>query len=84
MYTCHFLKVLPQELQVVMQYPYPFSQKMKLCMEKTPEVFSAGVTNLYETESYFLVQIHAKGYQFDTHTSEIKFVKFVFNYVTFN
>ena len=53
-------------------------------MEKTPEVFSAGVTNLYETESYFLVQIHAKGYQFDTHTSEIKFVKFVFNYVTFN
>jgi len=57
---------------------------MKLCMEKTPEDFGAGVTNLYETESYFLVQIHAKGYQFDTHTSEIKFVKFVFNYVTFN
>jgi len=22
-----------------------------------------GVTNLFETESYFLVQIHAKGYQ---------------------
>jgi len=28
----------------------------------------AGTTNLFETESYFLVQIHAKGYQFDTHT----------------
>ena len=26
-----------------------------------------GVTNLFDTESYFLVQIHAKGYQFDTH-----------------
>jgi len=32
----------------------------------------AGVTNLFETESYFLVQIHAKGNQFDTHTSQIK------------
>ena len=32
----------------------------------------AGVTNLFENESYFLVQIHAKGYQFGTHTSEIK------------
>jgi len=31
-----------------------------------------GVTHLFETESYFLVQIHAKGCQFDTHTSEIK------------
>jgi len=43
----------------------------------------ARATNLFETESYLLVQIHVKGYQFDTHTSEIKFVKFVFNYVTF-
>ena len=34
--------------------------------------FRPGVTNLIETESHFLVQIHAKGYQFDTHTSEIK------------
>ena len=25
-----------------------------------------GGTNLFETKSYFLVQIHAKGYQFDT------------------
>ena len=33
---------------------------------------TAGVTNLFETENYFLVQIHAKGYQFDTHTSDIK------------
>jgi len=31
-----------------------------------------GVSNLFETESNFLVQIHAKGYHFDTHTSEIK------------
>ena len=42
---------------------------------------AARVTNLFETESYFLVQIHAKGYQFDTHTSEIKIAKFVFNFV---
>ena len=34
--------------------------------------FTAGVTNLFETESYFLVQIYAMGYQFDAHTSEIK------------
>jgi len=33
---------------------------------------SSGVTNLFETKSYFLVQIHVKGYQFDTHTSKIK------------
>jgi len=32
----------------------------------------SGITNLFETESYFLVQIYAKSYQFDTHTSEIK------------
>ena len=31
-----------------------------------------GVINLFESKSCFLVQIHAKGYQFDTHTSEIK------------
>ena len=31
-----------------------------------------GVTILFDTESYVLVQKHAKGYQFDTHTSEIK------------
>jgi len=28
--------------------------------------FKAGVTKLFETQSCFLVQIHAKGYQFDT------------------
>ena len=28
---------------------------------------TAGVTNLFETESYAMAQIHAKGYQFDTH-----------------
>jgi len=37
------------------------------------------VTDLFGTENYFLVQIHAKGY-----TSEIKFAKFVFNYVIIN
>jgi len=31
----------------------------------------SGVTNLFLTESS-LVEIHAKGYQLDTHTSEIK------------
>jgi len=39
---------------------------------RTENQYRAGVTNLFETESYFLVQIHAKGYRFDTHTSEIK------------
>jgi len=35
--------------------------------------FKAGVTKLLpQTQSCFLVQIHAKVYQFDTHTSEIK------------
>jgi len=34
--------------------------------------FKAGVTKLFETQSCFLVQIYAKGYQFDTQTSEIK------------
>ena len=34
--------------------------------------FKAGVTKLFETQSCFLVQIHAKGYKFDTQTSEIK------------
>jgi len=36
------------------------------------DVSSPGVTNVFETESYFMVQIHAKGYQSDAHTSEIK------------
>jgi len=44
----------------------------------------AGVTDLFETESYFLVQILAKGYQFDTHTAEIKLAEFGFNYVIIN
>jgi len=43
--------------------------------------YTSGVTNLFETESYFLVQIHAKDYRFHTHLSEEKFAKFVFNYV---
>jgi len=35
--------------------------------------FKAGVTKLLpQTQSYFLVQIHVKVYQFDTHTSENK------------
>ena len=34
--------------------------------------FKTGVTKLFETQSCFFVQIHAKGYQFDTQTSEIK------------
>jgi len=37
-----------------------------------PKWCKSGVTNLFEIESYFLVQIIAKGYQFDTHTSEMK------------
>ena len=32
----------------------------------------AGVTKLFETQNCFLVQILAKGYHFDTQTSEIK------------
>jgi len=49
-----------------------FSLKIvQLIYLQTP-AFSTGVTNLFETASYFLVQIHAKGYQFDTHISEIK------------
>ena len=43
-----------------------------------------GATNLFENESYFLVQIYAKGYQSGTHTSEIKFAQFVFNDVFIN
>jgi len=31
--------------------------------------------------SYFLVQIHAKGYQLDAHNSEIKIAQFAFKYV---
>jgi len=35
--------------------------------------FKAGVTKLlHQTQSCFLIQIHAKVYQFDTHTSENK------------
>jgi len=34
--------------------------------------FRAEVTKLFKTQSYFLVQIHAKGYQFDTQTFEIR------------
>jgi len=34
--------------------------------------FRAGATKLFKTQSYFLVQIHAKGYQFDTQTFETK------------
>jgi len=43
-----------------------------------------GATNVFENERYFLLQIHAKGYQSGTHTSEIKFASFVFNYVIIN
>jgi len=31
-----------------------------------------------------MVQIHAKGYQLDTHTYEMKFGKFAFNYLIMN
>jgi len=34
--------------------------------------YRAEATDLFETESYSLVYIHAKGYQFDTHISEMK------------
>ena len=40
-----------------------------------------GSTNRFKNESYFLAQIHVKGYQSGTETSEIKFSQFVFNYV---
>jgi len=33
---------------------------------------NTGIANLFETESYFLGQVYAKRYQFDTHTSEIQ------------
>jgi len=32
---------------------------------------TSGVTNHFEPESYFLVQIHAKGYHFNAYTYEI-------------
>jgi len=44
------------------------SSKMK---NTSCEVTRSGVTNLFETESYFLVQSYVKGYQFDTHATEI-------------
>ena len=34
--------------------------------------FWAGVTKILKTRSYFLVQIHAKGYQLNTQTFQIK------------
>jgi len=34
--------------------------------------FKVGVTKLFETQSCVFVQIHVKGYQFDTQTSETK------------
>ena len=44
-------------------------------------LLTPGVTNLFEIESYFLVQIQAKGYQLDAHTSERKIAQFAFKYV---
>jgi len=38
----------------------------------------AGVTKLFETRSYFLVQIHANGYQSNTQTFQIKICTIVF------
>ena len=40
-----------------------------------------GVTNLFETESYFLGTDFAKGYQFDTHFWNSQFAQFTFNYM---
>ena len=42
---------------------------------------TAGVTNLFETESYFLGTDFAKGYQFDTHFWNSQFAQFTFNYM---
>ena len=41
--------------------------------------FRAGSTKIFKTQSYFLVQIHAKGYQFDTQTFEIKICTICFH-----
>ena len=49
--------------------------------QSTMRISYCRVANLFENESYFIVHIHAKGYQFDTHTSDIQFAQFVFNYV---
>jgi len=38
------------------------------CKQKLTVHCRTGVTNLFETESYFLAKIHAKGYQFDIHS----------------
>jgi len=59
----HWLLVAPQ-----VPVADSFSNKeMRTLSRIRAHQSTPGVTNLFETESYFLVQIHAKGYQFDTH-----------------
>jgi len=45
-------------------------KRIKWQCDVTTSNYKPGVTKLFETESKVLVQIHAKGYQSDTHTSE--------------
>ena len=47
--------------------------------QSTMRISYCKVANLFENEKN--ATIHAKGYQFDTYTSDIQFAQFVFNYV---
>ena len=52
----------------VPEQPVKSSQNQPALVQSTSNrSLTAGVTNLFETESYFLVQICAKGYQLDAH-----------------
>jgi len=46
--------------------------------------YHSGITNLFETASYFCVRINVKGYQFDTHLLNKIFIQFTFNYFSIN
>ena len=52
----------------VPEQPVKSSQNQPALVKSTSNrSLTAGVTNLFETESYFLVRICAKGYQLDAH-----------------
>jgi len=77
---------LPKHHSILQKWPVTScNDSLPSCKRflKQRPTFTSGVTNLFGTESY-LEQNHAKGYQFDTHASEIKFAKFIFNYVIIN
>jgi len=58
MFTVNSIKCNFHFMQV---YPFKTCGILTVMTSESASV-SAGVTNLFESESYFLVQVHAKGY----------------------